>query len=471
MSQRASFITHKCHYIRVAIAFTVCMVGFFATEAYAQKYTFRELFLQQRSNTADTTAITFPLTSANDVCLDRDLFDVYTLEEDSAAPRPVAPLPIGYYRPVVYDEYPFLDTLTIYQPQHEPVAAQAFQWLDDIEGSTQQVAHARRSYLVNQPFGVKYLLWLLPEKPENLDATVDATVSKIEMREYALGNKVDEVKETIDKERINWIQTFNGSVHFSQTYVSPNWYQGGNNNLVILINALYNIKLNQKFYPKLLFDTTVQYKLGLNSAPDDSLRSYNISEDLFQINSTFGYKAASRWYYSATLYFKTQFLNNYASNSRDLKAAILSPGELNVGLGMTYDYTNPKKTFTIGASISPLAWNMKTCFNSRIDETLYDIKEGHHTVSQFGSSAEIKIAWKIAYNISYSTRLFAFTDYDYFQGDWEHTLNFDINRYLSTSIYAHLRYDTSSPRYNDHWHQLQIKEILSFGFQYKFETK
>ena len=51
--------------------------------------------------------------------------------------------------------------------------------------------------------------------------------------------------------------------------------------------------------------------------------------------------------------FKTQLLNNYKPNTTTLKAAFMSPGELNVGVGMTYNYTNPKKTVTFDASISP----------------------------------------------------------------------------------------------------------------------
>ena len=51
------------------------------------------------------------------------------------------------------------------------------------------------------------------------------------------------------------------------------------------------------------------------------------------------------------------------------------------------------------------------------------------------------------------------------------TLSFDINKYLSTQIYAHLRYDTSTGRIaNTDWHRWQLKEILSFGFSYKFST-
>ena len=80
------------------------------------------------------------------------------------------------------------------------------------------------------------------------------------------------------------------------------------------------------------------------------------------------------------------------------------------------------------------------------------------------------MTWKLAYNITYTSRLFAFTDYSYFQGDWEHTVNFSINRYLSTQIYAHMRYDTSAKRLDDSkWHKFQFKEILSFGLSYSFK--
>ena len=93
------------------------------------------------------------------------------------------------------------------------------------------------------------------------------------------------------------------------------------------------------------------------------------------------------------------------------------------------------------------------------------------TASEYGSSTELKLFWQIAYNIQYRSRLFAFTDYDYVQSDWEHTISFNINKFLSTQIYAHLRYD-STTRYREgsSWHKLQMKEILSFGFSYRFSS-
>lgn len=67
--------------------------------------------------------------------------------------------------------------------------------------------------------------------------------------------------------------------------------------------------------------------------------------------------------------------------------------------------------------------------------------------------------------------MFLFTNYDEFQGDWENTLNFAVNRFLSTQIYVHLRYDTASHQYDGHWRHWMLKEILSFGFRYAFSTK
>ena len=182
-----------------------------------------------------------------------------------------------------------------------------------------------------------------------------------------------------------------------------------------------------------------------------------------------GLKAARRWFYSANVMFKTQLFNSYPTNSRVRKAAFLSPGELNVGLGMTYNYTNPKNTLTLGLSLSPLSWNMKTCTSPMIDPTTYGIDNGRRVKNKVGSSAELNMQWKIAYNITYTTRLFGFTDYDYAYTDWENTIDFNINRFLSTRLYVHFRYDTSTPHIEDsRWSKLQLKEIFSFGFSYHF---
>ena len=380
----------------------------------------------------------------------------------------------AYGMPLVFDTYMFLDSLTLGNPDHGMILEpeRIYGWVDELAFSSNLLRHTQQQTVMYNPEVVRYNLADLPEPPRHYRAFVDPETTQIVLTEVS-APKVTASQATdmeLNVERKLWIKQFNASLQFSQAYISPNWYQGGNNNLNMLANIFYNVKLNERFYKNLMFETTMQYKLGLNNAPDDSIRNYNISEDLLQITSKFGLKAANRWYYSVTGAFKTQLLSSYPTNSRNMKSAFLSPGELNLGIGMTYNFTNPKKTFTVNASISPLSWNMKTCTNSKINETNFGIKEGRKTVSEYGSSGECNITWKMAYNITYRSRLFAFTDYNYFQGDWEHTFDFQLNRYLSTQFYVHMRYDSNTPRQTDNsWHKFQLKEILSFGLSYSFK--
>ncbi len=384
---------------------------------------------------------------------------------DSAKLIDTGSMPIYFYGPAVYHDYVLEDTFTSFLlPESK---GNAFKWIERENAIYERMRIARQRHIINHPEMVKYNINNLPEPPKKFRAVVDPSQSKIIIEEINVDNKNFDDIAPVEIKRKNWLHNFDASLQFSQAYISPNWYQGGNNNLNILLDLIYNIKLNQAFYPNILFETTARYKLGQNSVPDDSIRNYSISEDLFQINSKFGLKASKSWYYSVSLMFKTQLFKGYKTNSNDLKAAFLSPGELNIGLGMTYNYAHPKNKFTFDASISPLSYNLKTCINKNMDETAYGIAEGHKTVNEIGSSAECKFMYKLTHNIIYTSRLFMFSDYGYIQGDWENKVAFNVNRFLSTQIYVHLRYDSSTTRTADtSWHHWQMKEILSFGFSY-----
>ena len=377
-------------------------------------------------------------------------------------------IPGAYSSPAVFGHYELLDPLTLAVGDGGRFP-EIYEWLNDLSFNELLVNHTRQRYMMANPEDVRYNLAFLPEPPKMYRAYVDPTTTNIVLEEVRV-NKDELAKDlNADIDLKKWIHNFDASLQFSQAYISPNWYQGGNNNLNMIGQVAYHVNLNQKLYPNYLVDFTAQYKIGLNSAPDDSIRSYNISEDIFQLNATVGLKAAKRWFYSANVMFKTQLFNSYPTNSRQRKASLLSPGELNVGLGMTYSYANPKKTLVLGLSISPLSWNLKTCIDRQMDETTFGIAEGHKTLNKVGSSAEATLQWKVAYNIVYSSRLFAFTDYGCFQGDWEHTIDFNINKFLTTRLYLHMRYDTTTERAVDSsWHKFQFKEIFSFGFAYHF---
>lgn len=328
----------------------------------------------------------------------------------------------------------------------------------------------KQNYMVRYPEMVKFNVRSLPDPPKRYRSVVDPSTLRIVVEEIVTGPAGPD-SANLDVDRINWLHNFDGSMQFSQAYISPNWYQGGNNALSMIGAVNFGVKLNRKFYPKLMLEADVSYKLALASTPDDSIRHYSVTEDIFQVTAKGGFKAMKNWFYSVSLNFKTQFLNSYPINSNKRAASFLSPGELNLGFGMTYDLVRPNKVFVLNASISPLSWNLKTCIDHAVDPETNGIEPGHRTLSKIGSSMDVTCTWKVTRDITYNSRLFGFTDYEDTTLDWENTIDFAINRFLSTRLYMHLRYDSSTPPAEDsRWHHWQFKEILSLGFQYHFST-
>lgn len=410
---------------------------------------------------ADTEpAVIAPLTA-------EDSIDHDALPADTTVS--LTPLPAYFFLPSVYTHYDFPDSTDIARPDFS--GDPAMRWLEDANALAARMQGIRHRFFFRYPYYTSYLAQELPDAPKQYSAVVDPSDFSVDIVETVTGPAAAPTVKAEEVKKRHWIRAFNVSLQFSQAYISPNWYQGGNNNLNMLGQIYYNVKLNQEFHPTLLFETTAQYKLGMNNAPDDDYHDYNINEDIFQVNSTFGLKAARRWYYSVTGQFKTQLLNSYTPNSPDLKSAFLSPGDLTVGVGMTYNYANKKKTFTFDANISPISYNLRICRSDRLDHEAYDIRQDRTTANKFGSNVELKLYWKLCYNIYLRSRLYTFSDYHTIQADWENTVVFEINKFLTTQIFAHARYDSSTPRIEDSkWHKLQFKEILSIGFAYKFSS-
>lgn len=329
-----------------------------------------------------------------------------------------------------------------------------------------QIHDASYRMLITNPAMVEYADWNLPHQPRipAEDFSFRAFLRRMNLPE---ASPDEAIIPPVELKRRNWLHYFNVGLQLSQAYVSSTWYQGGNSYVAGLFNFTWNVDLNTVFHPKLLFQSSLEYKLAVNSNPKGSLHKYNTSQDLFQYNLKTGLKAWNHWFYSLNLLFNTQFFNAYPDDSLERSSTFLSPGTLNVGVGMTYTLTTQR--LNLSASISPLAYNLKTCIAADIDHEQFNIKPGQKTVSEIGSSAEVNLTWKFTDNISWKSRLFLFTDYSYFLADWENTFNFQLNKFLSTQIYLHPRFDSSTEA-NTKWRHWMLREVLSFGISYTFAT-
>jgi len=382
-------------------------------------------------------------------------------------------LPVVVFLPAVYTGYDrtIPSTQEFFNSSIDDDGQSLPLWLRRVLRTQTLVNMLRQSHNINAPWQVPYNIKTMAAPPKQYVATVDPNTAATIFEEIgALPGGVDvenvlgvEAQQEVRKQ--HWLNKFTSLIQFSQAFVSPNWYQGGNNSLNLIADFTYNTKLNPRFHPKLMFENFFQWRTALASTPDDEYRPYSLTENRFQINSKFGYKAIYNWYYSFQGVFKTPIFRGYKNNSMTRTASFLSPGELNIGIGMTYNMATKNKKFDLSLSISPLSYNLKTVIDKEIDEVSQGLEKGHKTLSQYGSSIEANWNWKICYNVAWHSRFFFFTDYSKYQYDWQNRFEFTINRFLSANLNVDMRYDTTMNPTTS-WKKMQLREIFSLGFTY-----
>ena len=185
---------------------------------------------------------------------------------------------------------------------------------------------------------------------------------------------------------------------------------------------------------------------------------------MLRISSKIGYKAISNWYYTLSGEFKTQFFSNYETNTNNLVSSFLSPAELNLGLGMDYKYIKDG-ICNLSVLINPINYTLYSIADDRLDPTKFNIKEGHKRESVWGSKVEATWKWKLMETLMWESRFSYTTNYEKVLAEWENTFTFTFNKYLSTKLFFHGRFDDGVTREPDDSY-LQLQELLSFGLNY-----
>jgi hypothetical protein len=283
--------------------------------------------------------------------------------------------------------------------------------------------------------------------------------------------KPDVVKEEVGAATIIirkpnfWYRGGNGSFQMTQNYISKNWYKGGESSNSMIGNLQLFANYNDK--EKLQFENLLEIKAGVNTVSSqlDTMRIYRINSDMFRLSSKIGLQALSKWYYTVSGEFNTQLFRNYEANTNNLIATFMSPANVTISVGM--DYKLKKKGVDLSVVISPFSYNWRYVGNDDVNETKFGLEKGRRSLNNFGSKLQSTLQWVIIPTITLNSRLYYFTNYEKVEAEWENTINFVLNRYLSTKLFVLYRYDDGIERMEDYGY-LQSNELLSFGLNYKW---
>ncbi len=298
----------------------------------------------------------------------------------------------------------------------------------------------------------------------NKDKRVKITSSILEKPLIKAQEPGVEPIEVLVKKPNFWQLTGDYYLQFLQNYISENWYKGGESNYSMvasaILQAIYNNKQGVKWEHKL------ELKLGFQTSQADTIHPLKTSEDLIRYTGKFGLQASKRWYYTLQLIAGTQFMKGYKNNDKTIYSMFLAPLSTNLSLGMDYNMQLFSDRLKGTIHIAPLAYNMKYVRRTDLSER-YGIKRNEHALHDLGSEFTADLSWKFSDMIKWRTRLYGYTTYKRAEFEWENTLTFQLNKFISTNIFLYPRFDDSrkrSLRYG-YW---EFKEYASIGFSYSF---
>lgn len=249
-----------------------------------------------------------------------------------------------------------------------------------------------------------------------------------------------------------------------QNYVSSNWYKGGESNYSMVASVTMQANYNNK--QKVKLDNKLEMKLGFQTSRGDTLHSFKTSEDLIRYTGKLGLQASKKWYYSLQLIAYTQFMRGYKSNDKKVYSDILSPLNINLSVGMDYNVVWFNKKLTGNIHLAPLAYNFKYVGRKEL-ATRYGLDEGKHTLNDFGSECTVDLTWAFTNTIKWKTRLYGYTTYERAEVEWENTISFQFNKYITSNLFIYPRFDDGAKKDDDHGYW-QLKEYMSIGFAYSF---
>lgn len=287
---------------------------------------------------------------------------------------------------------------------------------------------------------------------------------------------IQDEKVEIEAEKPNfWKRAGKFTTQFTQSYLSQNWYKGGNNNVTLLSTLLYECNYNDQ--NKVQWDNKLDLRLGFVSTPSDEFHKFMTNNDKIYLASKLGVKATKAWFYTVQGDVNSQFMPGYRSNKKETFSRFLAPLDVFVSIGMDFKPTLKKGNLSV--ALLPLSYKYRLIGSDDDAFTIhgaYNMKkysDGTYRNFQhdFGSKVEANFKIDIVKNLTWRSRFYYYTTYRYAESEWENAFSFQFNKYFSTEVNALWRFDDNRSPSTKEGHKLgyfQFKEYFTFGLAYNF---
>lgn len=307
-------------------------------------------------------------------------------------------------------------------------------------------------------------------KPEISGLKLD--ISSVAMPDDVAGG----VKTTVVKPNY-WKFAGRTSLTFTQNFISPNWFQGGESNYAML--ATIDLDLNYDNQERLSWTNHFDFDLGFATYPSDIYHKFKTNSDKLRLESTFGYKLVKNLDLAAKVKGETQILPNYPSNEQNFISNFLAPLDVNASIGLNFKPV--VGDFKIEVYLAPISSynfryvrfdNLAPSFGLPVDENGVQLNYRH----DFGTQLVVTIpTYKLTSFLDVYSRLEYYLS-GYTQGDirnffqWETKFNVALSKYFTASLMLHTRFDDSVVPADDEvskkWGFWQLKELFTLGVAY-----
>ncbi len=264
-----------------------------------------------------------------------------------------------------------------------------------------------------------------------------------------------------------WTRKGEFSLQFSQNYFSDNWYKGGNNSQNLLSAII--LEANYDDTKRIKWENRLELRLGFMTTTSDTCHTFLTSNDKIDLTSKLGIKAKKSWYYTVSAEAKSQFMPGYKTNDRRRYSSFLSPLDVYLSIGMDFKPTL-KNGNEFSLALLPVSYKMRYLRDH--DENIHSVYNmiGKDVTHDIGSKIEMNSKLKLAKDFFWKSRFYFFTAYDYAEGEWENSFQYQFSKYISAEVFTLWRFDDNRDRkyYDDNLGYFQFKEYFTLGLTYAF---